>query len=560
MSHTHLLLSWCSHYFLCLCSWPITRDEWSINTWRVTTVTDIFLILLWIVRTRETYVSSSNSLCLYLCLCHILQYLLTIASWLTMSMTTTIHKMKYMQARLSVPEGGLVVMSTDDVIVENANGGDFEGTQQQKLIRNQTTSNPQSSPSSCSSHSSPGHLDINTKMIGLSASSAENLVSMTQIPSGSVRISSKKVVFKRFLSLKNSRKNKSKDHSVQQSSPGSHTQFKPGSAAHAAVKQSDRTTKMLLVILILFLITEFPSGILALMVGIYGDVFQQEVYEPLGEIFDALALINSSINFILYCLMSRMFRKNFCQIFIPARFHRSYQLNLVHRRGNESPSQFPNVTPETAATHVPHHPLNQHHQILSTPIQHPLQPRDRHLVQELQEYPNTSSQQQTQCHQNTSSFVASSSSNNNTTSSTTTSGVNNYFSKIADSTTTEMKPEKTDPNSTIEEMKSHHHCEQDNLESDHHQNREMMKSHPTSASSTKSSLVLDENNHSMMKKPDSGKASKFILLPPPKTRRKFNLPSDQQQQTNHLSSTGNNHNSRSGSPSSTTFLDQTTVV
>lgn len=77
----------------------------------------------------------------------------------------------------------------------------------------------------------------------------------------------------------------------------------------------DRTTRMLLAILLLFLITEFPSGILALLSGIYGDTFHYYVYNNLGELMDLLALTNSAINFILYCTMSRQFRKTFVKLF-----------------------------------------------------------------------------------------------------------------------------------------------------------------------------------------------------------------------------------------------------
>lgn len=40
---------------------------------------------------------------------------------------------------------------------------------------------------------------------------------------------------------------------------------------------NDRTTRMLIAILLLFLITEFPSGILALLSGIIGDKFFEKV-------------------------------------------------------------------------------------------------------------------------------------------------------------------------------------------------------------------------------------------------------------------------------------------
>lgn len=36
-----------------------------------------------------------------------------------------------------------------------------------------------------------------------------------------------------------------------------------------------------------------------------------------GEVMDILALINSGINFILYCSMSRQFRKTFTLLFRP---------------------------------------------------------------------------------------------------------------------------------------------------------------------------------------------------------------------------------------------------
>lgn len=41
------------------------------------------------------------------------------------------------------------------------------------------------------------------------------------------------------------------------------------------------------------------------------------VWTILGEVMDILALINSGINFILYCSMSRQFRKTFTLLFRP---------------------------------------------------------------------------------------------------------------------------------------------------------------------------------------------------------------------------------------------------
>jgi hypothetical protein len=48
-------------------------------------------------------------------------------------------------------------------------------------------------------------------------------------------------------------------------------------------KQTDLTTRMLLAVLILFLVTEFPQGILGLLNAIYGWVFFMNCYTKLGE-------------------------------------------------------------------------------------------------------------------------------------------------------------------------------------------------------------------------------------------------------------------------------------
>ncbi|VDM42452.1 unnamed protein product [Toxocara canis] len=70
--------------------------------------------------------------------------------------------------------------------------------------------------------------------------------------------------------------------------------------AHA----SDRTTTMLVCILVVFLITEMPQGILAILNAIYTTHVHMYIYFHLGDILDLLSLLNSSINFVLYCVMS----------------------------------------------------------------------------------------------------------------------------------------------------------------------------------------------------------------------------------------------------------------
>ena len=79
-------------------------------------------------------------------------------------------------------------------------------------------------------------------------------------------------------------------------------------------KRSIRTTRMLLTVVILFLITEIPQGIMSLLGGLIEGFFHN-VYTPLGDLLDILTLINNGINFVLYCTMSKQFRDTFFSIF-----------------------------------------------------------------------------------------------------------------------------------------------------------------------------------------------------------------------------------------------------
>lgn len=81
-------------------------------------------------------------------------------------------------------------------------------------------------------------------------------------------------------------------------------------------KQSEfnRTTTMLLIIVILFFIMEFPHGILYLICG-FSQKFFYEVYSYYADLLDVIVLLNSSINFFLYCFMSAEFRRKFSETF-----------------------------------------------------------------------------------------------------------------------------------------------------------------------------------------------------------------------------------------------------
>lgn len=80
------------------------------------------------------------------------------------------------------------------------------------------------------------------------------------------------------------------------------------------IRLTNRTTRMLLVVVILFLVTEFPQGVIAMLSGICHN-FVEEVYLNVGDLIDIMALTNNGINFILYCTMSKQFRDSFIHVF-----------------------------------------------------------------------------------------------------------------------------------------------------------------------------------------------------------------------------------------------------
>lgn len=85
-------------------------------------------------------------------------------------------------------------------------------------------------------------------------------------------------------------------------------------AAQRQLSQNETTTRLLIAVMIVFLICEFPAGILAALCAVLGEGFFENVYQPIGLLTDLLALINSSVNFILYCFMSTQFRTTFYKV------------------------------------------------------------------------------------------------------------------------------------------------------------------------------------------------------------------------------------------------------
>ncbi|KAK5645400.1 hypothetical protein RI129_006700 [Pyrocoelia pectoralis] len=108
-------------------------------------------------------------------------------------------------------------------------------------------------------------------------------------------------------------------------------------------QQTDRTTRMLLAVLFLFLITEFPQAILGLLSVSIGPEFEMQCYNPLGDLMDILALTNSAINFILYCSMSRQFRSSFQAAFRPKFLNQWIPINQYSPEVNATDTQVTQV-------------------------------------------------------------------------------------------------------------------------------------------------------------------------------------------------------------------------
>ncbi|KAI1722870.1 serpentine type 7TM GPCR chemoreceptor srw domain-containing protein [Ditylenchus destructor] len=88
--------------------------------------------------------------------------------------------------------------------------------------------------------------------------------------------------------------------------------------------RTDRTTRMLLFIVCVFLITELPQGIMAVLSGMFSEEFRRYIYNSMGDILDLLSLCGACTSFIIYCCMSGQFRNEFRRVFIPTRMRKCW--------------------------------------------------------------------------------------------------------------------------------------------------------------------------------------------------------------------------------------------
>lgn len=79
-------------------------------------------------------------------------------------------------------------------------------------------------------------------------------------------------------------------------------------------QETNRTTRMLTAVVVLFLVSELPQGLLTSILLVDSSLFVK-LYMPLGDLLDMLALISSAATFVLYCTMSKQFRDCFVDVF-----------------------------------------------------------------------------------------------------------------------------------------------------------------------------------------------------------------------------------------------------
>ncbi|CAI4224794.1 unnamed protein product [Auanema sp. JU1783] len=100
-------------------------------------------------------------------------------------------------------------------------------------------------------------------------------------------------------------------------------------------ERADRTTHMLLAIVVVMLVTEMPQGIMALLSGLFSEQFRTHIYNKIGDVLDLLSLCGACMSFIIYCSMSGQFRNEFKRVFLP-RFFSCKKKNPSVRRQSDT--------------------------------------------------------------------------------------------------------------------------------------------------------------------------------------------------------------------------------
>lgn len=91
-----------------------------------------------------------------------------------------------------------------------------------------------------------------------------------------------------------------------------------------------KQTKMLVMVALFCASVELPHGMVNLLTAIFGRQFAHEVYDNVGDLFEMLTLLYSSVNFLLYCLMNKDYQETFARLFRdPSRWRTTRGVTLL---------------------------------------------------------------------------------------------------------------------------------------------------------------------------------------------------------------------------------------
>lgn len=124
--------------------------------------------------------------------------------------------------------------------------------------------------------------------------------------------------------------------------------------------EHSQTTRMLLAVVFLFFLIEFPHGLLIIYMALSQDYL---TYQYLGEMIDLITLLAFSLNLILYSTMSRQYRMLFIQLFtrkiaaklrlthLKAKYSKCSTATSVNPDGYISETCAVSIAPDTTTVH-----------------------------------------------------------------------------------------------------------------------------------------------------------------------------------------------------------------
>lgn len=106
------------------------------------------------------------------------------------------------------------------------------------------------------------------------------------------------------------------------------------------IRQENRITLILIVVVIVFLLCQMPTALVLIYTSVHivelGSS-EDNILRGLGNIFNLLVAINAACNFLLYTALSDKYRKYFCNFFLCR--HRGRNIRDASRQFDGSPSE-----------------------------------------------------------------------------------------------------------------------------------------------------------------------------------------------------------------------------